>query len=365
MFAKQLTISAALLAAMPAMCAAQSILSAHSGTLHYFEGDVRIDGAPVQYRPGHFDEIKEKSILSTGLGRAEVLLTPGVFLRIGEGSSVQVLDNRLVSTRVDILSGTVSVESDDPDISVKDSPVTLLYKNYEIQLVKHGILEVGTSPAQMKVYQGDAMVTNGNDRVAVKQGHLLPFTGVLGTEKFNANLVDSLTLWARDRSQFLSSVNVATTRDLGSAFSGSNWYFNAWFGAFTFIPGRGTAWNPWGFGFYTPATILHYHPPANYGYGTNPAVNASNGNLQHPGRPAPATNGVAPTPNAAFAGQRGTGSANSANTTPFTASPVRSGANVGAPAPQPAPRPVPVAPPPAPANNSSSQNTTTVGPTGR
>src|ERR1700679_3998981 len=117
-----------------AVCSAQSITSAHSGTLHYFEGDVSIDGAQVQPKVGKFQEIKVQSVLSTALGRAEVLLTPGVFLRLGENSSIRMIDNRLVSTRVDVLSGNVILESDDPQMDLKDSPVVLLYKNYEIRM---------------------------------------------------------------------------------------------------------------------------------------------------------------------------------------------------------------------------------------
>ena len=81
-------LRAASMAMMIAMagvvCYAQTVTSARSGTLHYFEGDVSIDGTPVQSRIGKFPEVKEQGVLSTGLGRAEVLLTPGVFLRLGE-----------------------------------------------------------------------------------------------------------------------------------------------------------------------------------------------------------------------------------------------------------------------------------------
>ena len=86
-----------------------------------------------------FLKSRNKGVLRTGQGRAEVLLTPGVFLRIGENSAIKLLDNRLVSTRVEILSGTVIVESDDPQMSIKDSPVALIYKDYEIRMVKHGL----------------------------------------------------------------------------------------------------------------------------------------------------------------------------------------------------------------------------------
>jgi len=164
-----------LIAVTAAVCSAQSVTSSHSGTLHYFEGDVSIDATAVQSKVGRFSEIKEQSVLRTAQGRAEVLLTPGVFLRIGENSAVKMLDNRLISTRVEIVSGTVIVEADDPQLSIKDSPVSLIYKDYEIRMVKHGLMEIGSDPAQMKVYKGEAVVSAGNDRATVKEGRLLPF----------------------------------------------------------------------------------------------------------------------------------------------------------------------------------------------
>src|SRR6202012_200355 len=122
------------------------------------EGDLSIDGTPAQSKTGRFSEIKEQSVLCTAQGRAEVLLTPGVFLRVGENSAIKMLDNRLVSTRVAILSGTVIVESDDPKTSVRDSPVTLIYRDYVIRLVKRGLVEISSNPAQLKVYKGEAVV---------------------------------------------------------------------------------------------------------------------------------------------------------------------------------------------------------------
>ena len=76
---------------------------------------------------------------------------------MGENSSVRMIDNRLVSTRVDILSGNVILESDDPQMDVKDSPVVLLYKDYEIRMVKHGLAEINSDPGQLKVFKGEVI----------------------------------------------------------------------------------------------------------------------------------------------------------------------------------------------------------------
>ena len=153
-----------LIAMAASLCSAQNITSARSGTVHYFEGDVSIEGEPLVASPSRFSEVKEQEVLRTGKGRAEILLTPGVFLRVGENSAVRMLDNRLVSTRVEILSGSAMAESVDPQMSLKDSPVTLVYGDYQVRMLKHGLLEIGSDPSEMKVYKGEAEVSRRKSR---------------------------------------------------------------------------------------------------------------------------------------------------------------------------------------------------------
>src|SRR5262249_1429144 len=77
------------LAGLPAV--AQSVISARSGLIHYAEGRVLLDGKPVEVKLTAFPQIKDNVALSAEDGRAEVLLNPGVFLRIGENSAVRMI----------------------------------------------------------------------------------------------------------------------------------------------------------------------------------------------------------------------------------------------------------------------------------
>ncbi len=269
---RRLSSIALFIAIFAGVCAAQSITSARSGTLHYFQGDVSIDGVKVQSKAAVFPQIKDQGVLSTGMGRAEMLLTPGVFLRVGENSSVRMLDTRLASTRLDVLSGSALLESDDPQMSIKDSPVTVLYKDYEIHMGKHGLFEITSDPAQMKVFKGDVEVSTSGNRVVVKEGHLMPFAAGLTTEKFDLKSADDLYLWAKERSENLSAANMSSARSIstGSCFiacaggGGSwngGWYYNPYFDMITYVPLGGTFWSPFGYGFFSPLTIGQYYAP--------------------------------------------------------------------------------------------------------
>ncbi len=257
----------------PALGPAQTITSAHSGTVHYFEGDVSIEGQVLVAKPARFPELKLQEVLRTGQGRAELLLTPGVFLRVAENSAVRMLDNRLLSTRVEVVSGSAMVESEDPRMSIKDSPVTLVYRDYEVRMVKHGLVEVNADPAEVKVFKGEAEVSAAANRAVIKEGRLVPLAAGLVAEKFDAKTADDLYLWARDRSESLSAANMASARSISSSYAdggrswNGGWYYNPHMSMFTYVPAQGSYSSPFGFGFFSPAAIYSAYSPVYSFYG--------------------------------------------------------------------------------------------------
>ena len=287
---QRLLSSAVLLSAAIATSYAQNITSVRSGTLHKFDGNVAIDGQAVETRPAYFPQIKDAGTLKTGRGRAEVLLTPGVFLRIGEFSSIKMLDSRLTATRVEFLSGSAVLEQIDPLVNTKGNAVSIVFKDYEITLRKDGLVELFGEPASVKVYKGEAEVVAlggaSASRVVVKGGRMVTLNAVLAAEKFDEKSGDDLLLWSRDRSMAMSAVNMSSARNAnnsgygnfyGSGYSsngsdfaglgfgsgyGSRWYYNPLFGTYTYMPLNGTFYSPWGFGYFSPNTINQYYYPS-------------------------------------------------------------------------------------------------------
>ncbi len=99
----------ALLASLPGY--AQSVLSVRSGVVNYFEGSAFLDGQPLAEKFGTFPAIKEGSTLRTEHGRAEVLLTPGVFLRIDQNTALRMISTSLSDTRAELLNGSAILDS--------------------------------------------------------------------------------------------------------------------------------------------------------------------------------------------------------------------------------------------------------------
>jgi hypothetical protein len=273
--------------------AQQNIAPAHSGTVHYFEGDVTVDGVKLVSQVARFTELKEQSVLQTGLGRAEILLTPGVLLRVGENTSVKMLDNRLLSTRVEFVSGIAMVEAVDSGSTVKDPPVTIIYKDFQAQPVRFGVFEMTSQPSEVRVFKGEAKVMGNGASLNVKDGNLVDLTTTMATAKFDAKDGDDLYLWSRDRSAYLSAGNMSSARTLatsgygnsfgygnglglgsGYAYSGWNpamwngfsggWYYNSYLNMYSYLPFAGTMYSPFGYGFYNPITIAYVYSPGYY-----------------------------------------------------------------------------------------------------
>jgi len=61
---------------------------------------------------------------------------------------------------------------------------------------------------------------------------------------------------------------------------GSDWYWDPWFDAFTFIPGDGIFYSPFGWGFYSPWWV-YGAPFYGYGYGYGRGYGYGYGHYYH------------------------------------------------------------------------------------
>jgi len=259
---------------------AQSVISAHSGVIHYTEGKVLVNDKVYETKTSEFGDLKENSVLNTEEGRAEVLLTPGVFLRVGENSSVRMISNHLSDTRVEVLSGEALVECAE---LLKDNQVKMIYKDATVDLTKHGLYRFDATPGRLRVYDGEAIVRNPSGQLTAKKGQEVMLNGgALMASKFDTKDGDELMRWASRRSGYISMANVASARSAGTYGSSyyGGWTLNPWFGMYTFIPMDGIIYSPFGYPFWSPYAAFMYAPyyPGYYyggGYVYSPTNTAS------------------------------------------------------------------------------------------
>lgn len=245
---------------------AQSVISAHSGVIHYVEGDVAIDGVAVHPKFAEFPEVKSGQVLVTEEGRAEVLLTPGVFLRLAENSSVRMLSNSLADTRIAVVSGTVLIEAGE---LLPNNAVSFEAQGAHIAIPKKGLYRIDAGAGRLEVFDGQALVELDGDRMTAKKGHRIALGGeTLNDEKFDVKATDPFYRWSARRAEYIAAANVtaahvAANSGYRSSYSGgaSAWSWNPWFGMYTFLPASGVYWSPFGSAFYSPGVVGTFYFP--------------------------------------------------------------------------------------------------------
>ncbi len=196
---------------------AQAVISARSGIVHFSEGAVFLDDQPLDQKVATFPSIKEGSTLRTERGRAEVLLTPGVFLRLDENSAIRMRSTALTDTRVDFLQGSVIVDSLD---ALADNHVVVNYKDSQIRFAKQGIYRLDFDTATVQAYSGEAQITHDGKSANVDDAHLFFLTLDLTTRKLDTGTEDAFYDWARERSNAISAENQLAGQSSGNPGDG-------------------------------------------------------------------------------------------------------------------------------------------------
>ncbi len=254
------------------------------GSVNYVEGQATINGQPVDRNAVGSAELQTGQTLATQNGRAEILLTPGVFVRLGNNTSVEMVSPDLANTEVRVDKGRALVEV---DWIQKENRIRVDAGNSPVELQKNGLYDFDAEAKQVRVFDGRAAVLEDNHETHIQGGHEVTLgTAKLKAEGFDKNSYeDDLYRWSKLRSSYLAEANVELARTYygGSGWApspwiGTGWYWDPWYSAYTWLPGDGLFWNPFGFGFYSPIFVVRApffvggHTFHTFGPGFRPSV---------------------------------------------------------------------------------------------
>ena len=276
-WANGLSLAVLAMAALPVH--AQTVIGAKSGVINWVEGDAFLGDKPYVMQPSQFGEVKETMVFRTEEGRAEILLPPGVFFRLGEKSSFKMISNRLIDTRIELLTGSAVMEIDD---MAKEASVTVLCKDGTVTLSKAGLYRFDSQPAQVKVYKGSADVAVKDQTVVVGAGKMVQLDGAVAmSEKFNIADTDSLDRWSHRRAEVLANANVSAAKQAHYGGYGVSNPCSTTYGGYntgpyvrpfgTYIPCSGTLNSPYGYRYWSPLAVYRafYAPQPVYSPSTN------------------------------------------------------------------------------------------------
>lgn len=272
------------------------------GTLNYVEGQANVGDQSLNSKQIGSVELQPGQKLDTQNGKAEILLTPGVFLRVGDNGAAQLVSSSLTNTEARVDKGQAMVEVAEIH---KDNLLRIASDGATTQLLKDGLYGFDADNGAVRVYKGEALVNEGDQIVKVKGSHEVDVNaaGKLKSRKFDEKSYEQSDLYrfSNLRSEYLAEANVDAARSYyagGPGWYGPGWYWDPWFVSYTWIPGNGIFYDPFGWGYYSPgfvgyAPIVYgggyypyrngYYHPHRYGYNHRPVPGVVG--TQHPGVP--------------------------------------------------------------------------------
>ncbi len=286
-FVKVFVAAVALLVGASIAANAQHLISTKSGFVNRAEGKVFIlradseDGSKGRASLG--TQMRDGDSLITEAGSyAELLLSPGSYLRLNENSEVRVLNTAFEEIRFELIKGSAIAEVATANEQVsninKNSPLEIVTPHGTISIAKDGIYRFDTIEANtlVQVRQGELFVGDRNQfllgkATKIKRGNAVKLTGGVVNNsdiaKVNKDVSDRFDSWSFNRANTLMAANISALRR-SRTMSALNfgWLYDPFYNCYTFIPRRGLWYSPYGFGFFNSyGNCLYYWP-----YGYNP-----------------------------------------------------------------------------------------------
>jgi hypothetical protein len=284
------------LLALPAFPQAYTI-SARPGIINFVEGKAFINSNEISSGDVGRKFLTSNDSLSTAAdGKVEVLLTPGVYLRMGPESEARMVSPSLTNTQLEMLKGSSMIEVNELQ---KDVDIQVMSHGAAIHLEKTGLYRVSAdAPPMAAVFDGKASVQMNDKKVSLGKNRQTVLSADLKSEKFKVDKDsdDPLYAWSKRRDEYSSAATYASVRTLGGGLSATDlaygygglgytgygvrpgWFWNSGFNSWAWLPGTGAFYSPFGFGFFSPAYAMYaplvygpiYGRPGRYAVPVNP-----------------------------------------------------------------------------------------------
>lgn len=235
------------------------VISARAGGVSHVEGSVTV--ARTNGTAGLLlkrDQIDVGDKVETGTdGRAEVLLNPGSYLRLGSNSAFEFGATDLEDLTIKLNKGTAIFEV----FAADEFRVSVFTPKGKVALVETGVYRVDVAAdgtAAAFVTKGKAEIGE-SDAVVVKEGRTATVgQGAVAVTKFDKDKRDEFAQWSKDRSKALTKANEALQgraldTALASGFRNGTWNLRQSFGLwiFDYMSGR-YCFLPYGFNWRSP-----------------------------------------------------------------------------------------------------------------
>lgn len=222
------------------------------GSLNYAEGQVSSNGQPLTLQSVSHFALQPGQALETGPnGYAEVLLTPGAFLRVGPNTTFRMTAAGLADCRMMLDHGSAMIEADQ---IVPGSHVEMTLGQTSVDLLKKGLYAFTTDPPDVQTFEGKAEVVGQTKSLDIGKNEqvLLASNPEIKKTHFDEGTAkkEPLYVWSEARSRAESEENKRVAQNASAYVPvGDGWFWDPYLDYYGFW-GPGYFYSPFGFGFY-------------------------------------------------------------------------------------------------------------------
>jgi hypothetical protein len=239
-----------------ALMAGNARTVAAPGTVNYIEGSVSIDGTTLSSSQAGQTALQQNQTLSTANGKAEVLMSPGVFVRVGSNSEIRMVSPGLVDPTIELVRGSAMVEV---DYKPKDAKLTVLERDATASVLKEGLYRFDADQGRISVFDGKIQVSEAGRSNEFGKGKEFVLANDSKPVSFDRKAKDDLYVWSNIRSQYQADANASSAQYIYAGGYGWNgWFWNPYFSTWAWLPGNGLFYSPFGYPFYSIGYFPYY-----------------------------------------------------------------------------------------------------------
>ena len=242
------------------------VISAKAGGVNFVSGTVsvtRTAGTSGVLLGG--DELQTGDRATTGTdGKAEILLNPGSFLRVGGDTSFEFVSTSLDDLKIKLLSGSAVLEV----IAADDFVVSMEMPRGTVVLTRSGVFRLDVlqdGRGRLSVFKGKVPYgPQGKSELKSGRSAVIGGSSEIEFAKFDTDSQDELDTWSRDRAKELTKLNAKLQNKqlrnmLTNSYTQRGWNMYNSFGLWVFDASRrnwcflpfGSGWgSPYGWSYY-------------------------------------------------------------------------------------------------------------------
>lgn len=237
------------------------------GAVNDVEGQATLNGEDLSASSAGQAAVAANQVLDTGHGKVELLLAPGVFLRVGDGSELRMISPYAPKVALELVKGGAILEVDQFS---KGITFSFLMDGATANIAKPGLYLLAADQRSVGVLAGEAAVYQGNSHLTLKTGR-----GVflLAGQRLKSQDLDPyaiqnepLYIWSRLRSGYMAQANIDADQAIlaaGGTYD-AEWFWDTSFDCYAFLPLSGIEYSPFGWGFSSPGVVGKAPNPIHY-----------------------------------------------------------------------------------------------------